>query len=103
MSFADLITDADAVVLDMLGDKTVSITRDGQAIATDISAIYERDLQELDANGLVNYYSNGFTINKADLSVDTLKESDEINDGQKTWKVRKPLAEDQSIITVVVA
>jgi hypothetical protein len=100
--FRELMISADAVVVDALGDKTVTIKRNAAAIATDIKVIFDQEMQDIDSNGLVQGLRPGFTINKADLSTDTLRERDEIIDASKTWRVVRPLYEDESIVTVMV-
>lgn len=100
--FNDLAAVADAVVMDVLGDKTVTITRAAVPIATNITVIYDSEMQDIDSNGLIQALRPGFTVNKADLSESTLEEGDQIIDGARTWKVLRPLTEDATFITVLV-
>jgi hypothetical protein len=100
--FESLIALTDSLVVGVLGDKTVTILRNKVSIATDIDALFERELQDVDSSGLINGVRPGFTLNKADLSVDTLVERDEIVDSVKTWRVIRPLFEDEGMITVLV-
>ena len=101
--FNDLAAVADAAVMDILSDKTVTIKRNAVAIATGIKAIYDSEMQDIDSSGLVQALRPGFTVNKADLSVATLQEGDRIIDGARTWYVRRPLTEDVTMITVLVS
>jgi hypothetical protein len=100
--FAATTRRRDALIVSRLGDKTVTIKRNSAAIATDIKAIFDSELQDVDASGLIQALRPGFTINKADLSKSTLEERDEIIDGNRTWRVLRVLYEDASMITVLV-
>lgn len=108
--FRDLMAVADAAVVDMLHDKTVTVKRDGVVVSSDatdssetIKAIFDKDMQVVDSNGLIQGFADAFTLNKADLTVSTLKERDEIIDGTKTWYVMRPQAEDATMINVLVS
>jgi len=100
--FKDLISVADAAVIDVLSDRTVTVRRNGVVIGDGIKTIYDSQMQDIDSNGLIQGLRPGFTFDKADLTESTLQDGDKIIDGTRTWHVYRPLTEDETMVTVLV-